>query len=221
MINIKGLDKALLLAGLYNNSQQLRLGVFDERGYYNLSYNEAKNLLETTTRFDYLYGRVLKVDLSGDEFDERLYDRDNGVGSAQRVVNGIRSISNVDILDVPMLHEDVISYDLEDISTYPDPYVMFRNKRTFYYDVNPEELYSEQEKSVEAYAIKNYDRVIYLNADQGVYFVVKDGKYGVISITTGEIIIPCKFEKYSDTVRVWNEFGKPLHSISTGNSRIR
>ena len=38
------------------------------------------------TYFDYLYGRVLKVDLSGDEFDERLYERDNGRDSAARAI---------------------------------------------------------------------------------------------------------------------------------------
>lgn len=36
----------------------------------------AKNR-EKLFSFDYLYGRVLKVDLSGDEFEESLYDRDN------------------------------------------------------------------------------------------------------------------------------------------------
>lgn len=34
--------------------------------------------------------RVLKVDLSGEEFDERLYDRDCGEGAAQRAVDSIR-----------------------------------------------------------------------------------------------------------------------------------
>lgn len=34
--------------------------------------------------------RVLKVELSGDEFDERLYDRDCGEGAAQRAVDSIK-----------------------------------------------------------------------------------------------------------------------------------
>ena len=40
--------------------------------------------------FDYLFGRVIKVDLSGNWFDERLYDRDNGIGAAQAAVNSVR-----------------------------------------------------------------------------------------------------------------------------------
>ena len=43
---------------------------------------EAARLLEQTTRFDYLAGRVMKVELGGDTLDPWLYDRDNGRGAA-------------------------------------------------------------------------------------------------------------------------------------------
>lgn len=46
----------------------------------------CRELLIYGTYFDYLYGRVLKVDLSGNAFDEHLYERDNGVGSASRAL---------------------------------------------------------------------------------------------------------------------------------------
>lgn len=57
-----------------------------------LSLEDAKNKLEYQTYFDYLNGRVMKVDLSGDSFDERLYDRDNDLGSAQKVIDSLRKI---------------------------------------------------------------------------------------------------------------------------------
>lgn len=38
--------------------------------------------------FDYVNGRPLKVDLSGDEFDPYLYDRDNGEGVADKAMIG-------------------------------------------------------------------------------------------------------------------------------------
>lgn len=41
-------------------------------------------------RFDYLFGRVMKVNLSGDWFDEQFYDRDNGHGVAARAVERVR-----------------------------------------------------------------------------------------------------------------------------------
>lgn len=89
MINIKGLDKAELLVELYNHSHQQGLGMLHP--LVNLTVEDAKKLLEEQTYFDYLYGKVMKVDLSNDEeFDEWLYDRDNGQGMAQSVVDGMR-----------------------------------------------------------------------------------------------------------------------------------
>lgn len=90
MVNIKGLNKAEVLAALYNNSKPLGLGFlhFDEK---DMTVAEAEELLKQTTYFDYLKGRVMKVDLSSDDgFDEWLYDRDNGNGSAQRVIEKLR-----------------------------------------------------------------------------------------------------------------------------------
>ena len=40
--------------------------------------------------FDYLYGRIMKVDLSRDYFDPRLYDRDNGPGAAERAIQRLK-----------------------------------------------------------------------------------------------------------------------------------
>jgi hypothetical protein len=89
MVSIKGIDKAKVLAALYNNSQPIGMG-FIHFNPSRMTTQEARELLETTTYFDYLKGRVMKVDLSNDdEFDERLYDRDNGSGAAQRAINFI------------------------------------------------------------------------------------------------------------------------------------
>lgn len=90
MVNIKGLNKAEVLAALHNNSKPLGLGFlhFDEK---DMTVAEAEELLKQTTYFDYLKGRAMKVDLSSDDgFDEWLYDRDNGNGSAQRVIEKLR-----------------------------------------------------------------------------------------------------------------------------------
>ena len=88
MINIKGLDKAQLLVELYNHSHQQGMGMLQPAR--NLTVEDAKKLLEQTTSFDYLYGKVMKVDLSGDEFEEWLYDRDNGQGMAKKIVDDMR-----------------------------------------------------------------------------------------------------------------------------------
>lgn len=86
MIDISGLDKADVLAALYNGSRPQGLGVlhFDPQP---MTVKEARSLVETGTYFDYLKGRVLKVDISGDALDPRLYDRDLGEGAAERALS--------------------------------------------------------------------------------------------------------------------------------------
>ena len=92
MIDIAGLDKGAVLAALYNASQPLGMGFlhYDPKP---MTAEEGQALIAQAGKyasFDYLKGRVMKVDLSGDEFRESLYDRDNGAGAAARVVAGLR-----------------------------------------------------------------------------------------------------------------------------------
>ena len=86
-IDISKYDKAEVLAALYNNSRQQGLGFFNARGQQPLSKEEATALLKETTYFDYLAGRVMKVDLSSNMLDPILYDRDNGKGAAARALS--------------------------------------------------------------------------------------------------------------------------------------
>lgn len=91
-IDLKRLDKAAVLAALYNASKAQGMGImhFDSAP---MTVLEAAELLEASKEwdyyFDYLKGRVMKVDLSGDELRFWGYDRDNGEGAAQRAIDGI------------------------------------------------------------------------------------------------------------------------------------
>lgn len=86
MIDISKLDKGEVLAALYNNSKPQGLG-FLHHDSAKMDKSEANDLLAEGTYFDYLKGRVMKVDLRGDELDPRLYDRDNGEGAALRALS--------------------------------------------------------------------------------------------------------------------------------------
>jgi len=82
-MNISGINKARILATLYNNSKSQGLGIlhFDA---HPMTEEEAQALLDSgQTYFDYLKGRVMKIDLSGDELDTRLYNRDIGENAAE------------------------------------------------------------------------------------------------------------------------------------------
>lgn len=90
-IDISKLDKAEVLAALYNHSQPLGLG----RLHFtpeDMSVEEARELLKSYTYFDYLKGRVMKTNLEGDVFDPWLYDRDNGVDAAKKAIEGLKEV---------------------------------------------------------------------------------------------------------------------------------
>lgn len=205
MLNIKGLNKAELLVELYNNA--LLFGLDIEMNIVKLTYDDAFKLLEENSRFDQLYGKILKIDLSGDEFDERLYDRDNGAGKAQSVVVKLREkqtemdkfVKQINITQSQRRRQLAVNMD--------------------YRFFDPEEYYTDEEKKVEQQIKKQYTRIIYLWSDSGVYFVVnQDEKYGAVSTKTGEVIIPCEFNKYSDAVKEWERLGYPISSV--GNQRV-
>ena len=82
-MNISKMNKAEVLSRLFNASKQKGLGLLDASGCSEMSIDEAQTFLdEGCTYFDYLKGRVIKVDLSGDDICTELYDRDNGQGAA-------------------------------------------------------------------------------------------------------------------------------------------
>jgi hypothetical protein len=96
MVNIKGLKKSTVLIALYNEAQVQGMGIFAPF-QKQITEDEAEEMLKRSTYFDYLNGRVMKIDLKSDEeFEEWLYDRDNGSGSAQRIIDELRNSQNVD-----------------------------------------------------------------------------------------------------------------------------
>ena len=89
MVSIKGKSKAEVLKALYDHSHIQGMGFLQAVPAGYVTVEHCEELLKGTTYFDYMYGKVLKVNLSGDEFDERLYDRDCGKGAAQAAVDSV------------------------------------------------------------------------------------------------------------------------------------
>lgn len=83
------MNKADVLAALYNASKPQGMGMrhYDPTP---MTPEIAQELLGQNTNFDYLKGRVMKIDLSSDELDPWLYDRDNGQGSAEAAINSLK-----------------------------------------------------------------------------------------------------------------------------------
>lgn len=94
-INISKLNKAEVLAALYNKSRPLGMGFIHFRPG-DMPVEEAAELIKQAGNnpyFDYLKGRVMKIDLSSDELRTGLYDRDNGDGAGERAIAHLFSAS--------------------------------------------------------------------------------------------------------------------------------
>lgn len=85
-IEISKASKSSILAALYNASKVQGMGVMQAKDG-EMSESEAEELLSQKTYFDYLHGKIMKVDLSGDSFSPAMYDRDNGQGAALRAIS--------------------------------------------------------------------------------------------------------------------------------------
>lgn len=89
MIDISGISKANILSELYNSARSLEGKL--------MSIEEAEKHIEKEgLEFDYLNGRAIKANLSGDKFDPYLYDRDNGEGVAKIVIENIGEVKTID-----------------------------------------------------------------------------------------------------------------------------
>lgn len=110
MINIKDLDKAEVLYALYHNSHAQGMSFIGlPKDKFTLEHSKEiiKDREEKIDNpnlryyFDYLEGHVIKCNIGGDEFDERLYDRDCGDGAAAKAIEYVRNGNIEDIRVVP------------------------------------------------------------------------------------------------------------------------
>lgn len=105
MISIAGLNKAEVLAALYNAARPQGMG-FMQYQAQPMHSREAEEILSKQTSFDYLNGRVMKISFKdGDELEERLYDRDNGAGTAARVIAELRAGRSENSPVIRMTHD--------------------------------------------------------------------------------------------------------------------
>ncbi len=104
MVDIRGLDKAAVLAALYNAARPQGMGFLAYKKKP-MTTEEAKALLEKYSYFDYLEGRVMKIAIEGGELEERLYDRDNGNGACQLVIGYLQQTGQVSGGTIETIHE--------------------------------------------------------------------------------------------------------------------
>lgn len=100
MINIKGLNKAKVLHALWHGSRTQGLSFLGLRGP-DFTLERAEEIIKEREDkidnpnyryyFDYVDGHVIKCNIGGDEFDERLFDRDCGKNAAAAAIENLRN----------------------------------------------------------------------------------------------------------------------------------
>jgi hypothetical protein len=118
-VDITGLDKNEVLAALYNRSRPQGMGFlhYDAKPW---TAEDARKYIEQTLEhfstigyssanaysFDYVNGRVLKVNIADDTFSPHMYDRDNGAGAAQEVIDTLIHSGEVAAQDILAGHRE-------------------------------------------------------------------------------------------------------------------
>jgi hypothetical protein len=160
-MNIKGLDRAAVLAALYNAARPQGLGFlhYDPKP---MTVEEAREILNKHARegelyVDYLYGRVIKVRISEKEdyIDPLLYDRDHGKGAAELVIESLRKTGDVNNLLIQALHKLGTTVALEILEYYinnpPETSVEEKGSMTVIHLGIPSKLIESLEKVVRKY----------------------------------------------------------------------
>ncbi len=100
-VDTTSIDRAELLAALYDRAQPQGLGFMhfdpepmtrdEAQRWIAQGIDNSSGQAEPECYFDYLRGRVMKIDVLPDLLNPRLYDRDNGAGAVAEVVAGLRA----------------------------------------------------------------------------------------------------------------------------------
>jgi len=96
MIDITGLDPAEVFAALFNAAKTQGIAAL----FYtpdDMTVETARELMSKSTYFDYVFGRVMKLEITSEstEIDTYLYDRDNGDGAAFDAINELKILKDM------------------------------------------------------------------------------------------------------------------------------
>lgn len=102
--NIEGVDRPRLALELYNRAKVLGLGLLRPNAAQPMDYEEAACLVGKS--IDYYNGKVMKIKVpangEGDEIYTWLYNRDNGEGAAEEVVEMLKKSCEAGCKAIPV-----------------------------------------------------------------------------------------------------------------------
>lgn len=120
IVDISDLGPAKVLTALYNASYPGGMGFLQ----YNpepMTEAQAQEILDGGhTRFDYVYGRAMKLDFDGDLLDVATYNRRNGKRHAERALQILRETGDVNAETIQEMHKDGMVAQAEDVMEHID-----------------------------------------------------------------------------------------------------
>lgn len=125
------MDKAEVLAALYNASKPQGLGLI----HYDatpMTTDEARKLLQKGARFDYLRGRIMKINLEKDDVDTWGYNRDNGENAAEFAVESLQSTQDPNNIGIRVTHVTGASHSVQEMKEllHEDPSIIESDCKT-------------------------------------------------------------------------------------------
>jgi len=87
-VSIEGIDKVALVQALYAGAKCQGMGIFAFKEGP-LPQEQAEDLADAP-HLDYVRGRVMKCSVAGDTMRTDLYNRDNGPGAAEQIIDALR-----------------------------------------------------------------------------------------------------------------------------------
>lgn len=93
-VSLKGLNKTAVFVALFNKAKAQGIGVLHYTPTSMTVEQARERFGECSEGYDYVDGRVMKVNLSGNELDTRLYNRDNGIDAAEIIIDALRDSGN-------------------------------------------------------------------------------------------------------------------------------
>ena len=94
-VDISGLDKVEILQALFDRAQPVGMGYIHYDKNHKLSQKDAQRILEEEDGdADYIFGRYMKVDVSGDQLETWEYNSENGDNVAEEIIQELRKKHN-------------------------------------------------------------------------------------------------------------------------------
>lgn len=96
----------LILAGLYNAARPQGMGFLHYEPIPMTEEKARQTLTKYGRYFDYLHGRVMKIEITNDGVGHTgLYNRDNGDGTAELVLESLEATGDPNNIIIQKLHQ--------------------------------------------------------------------------------------------------------------------